>query len=153
MIIDRFDGEYFFLSNFAESPFTASGKTWPTVEHAFQAAKTVDEQEQETIRQAPTPGEAKHLGKRVKLRANWEAVKQEVMLTYVRLKFQQHPELAEELRQTGDARLIEGNTWHDNTWGDCSCKRCQAIQGKNLLGQILMRVRAELQELRVDENV
>jgi hypothetical protein len=39
---------------------------------------------------------------------------------------------------------LEGNNWHDNTWGNCLCDKCKGIEGKNLLGNILMQVREEL---------
>lgn len=141
--IDRFRGAFAFLSNFMQSPIAFSGRTWPTVEHIFQAAKTLDENKREQIRFASTPAKAKQLGRKVKLRPDWEGVKQEVMLKSVRLKFKQYPELRKRLLRTGDVPLIEGNLWHDNIWGDCYCPRCRGIKGENLLGQILMKVRKE----------
>ena len=143
-VINRFDGEYSFLSNFAHRPITIKGKTWVTVEHIFQAAKTLDEDMREQIRIASTPGIAKQMGRKVHLRSDWEQIKQDVMLKSVRLKFRQYPGLKEHLLSTKDAILIEGNKWHDNTWGDCQCPKCQKIEGENLLGQILMQVREEL---------
>ena len=145
-IINRFDGEYAFLSNFAHRPITFKGKTWVTVEHIFQAAKTLDEDMREQIRIASTPGKAKQIGRTVHLRPDWEQIKQEVMLKCIRLKFRQYPGLKERLLSTEDAVLIEGNTWHDNIWGDCSCQKCRERKGENLLGQILMQVREELKE-------
>lgn len=53
-------------------------------------------------------------------------------------KFTAHPDLTELLLVTGDAELIEGNTWGDTTWGVCRGK------GENLLGKILMAVRETL---------
>jgi len=146
VIVNCFDGKYAFLSNFAHSPITFEGKTWSTIEHIFQAEKTLDENAREQIRLSPTAGKAKHMGKRVRLRPDWERIKKEVMLKCVRLKFRQNPELKEKLLNTKDAVLIEGNTWHDNIWGDCSCSKCLNIKGNNLLGQILMQVRKELTE-------
>lgn len=143
-VINCFNGEYAFLSNFAHSSITFKGKTWLTVEHVFQAAKTLDENKREQIRLALTPGKAKHMGRKVHLRSDWELIKKEVMLKSIRLKFKQNPELKEKLLRTGDAVLIEGNTWHDNIWGDCCCLKCQKIKGKNVLGEILMKVRDEL---------
>ena len=35
----------------------------------------------------------------------------------VRAKFTQNPHLARFLVETGDAELIEGNSWHDTFWG------------------------------------
>ena len=146
MIINRFDGAYDFLSNFAYSPITFKGKTWSTVEHIFQAAKTLDENMREQIRVTPTPEKARRMGKRVLLRPDWERIKKEVMLKSIRLKFGQNSELKEKLLNTKDAVLVEGNTWHDNIWGDCRCSKCLNIKGNNLLGQILMQVRKELIE-------
>ena len=145
-IINCFDGKYAFLSNFSYSPITFRGKTWSTVEHIFQAAKTLDENMREQIRLSPTPGKAKRMGKRVLLRPDWERIKKEVMLKSIRLKFRQNSELKEKLLNTKDAALVEGNTWHDNIWGDCRCYKCLNIKGNNLLGQILMQVRKELTE-------
>lgn len=49
---------------------------------------------------------------------------------------------------TGDAFLEEGNHWHDNRWGRCSCERCSSKIAPNWLGKILMEIRAELNEDR-----
>ena len=144
--INRFKGKYVFLSNFANSPISFNGKIWPTVEHVFQASKTVDEDMREEIRIVSTPDNAKRIGRMVHLRSGWEQIKQDVMLKNIRLKFSQNPELKEKLLRTGDAVLIEGNTWHDNIWGDCNCSKCKKIEGRNLLGRILMQVRRELAE-------
>jgi predicted NAD-dependent protein-ADP-ribosyltransferase YbiA (DUF1768 family) len=65
------------------------------------------------------------------------------MMRGLRLKFQD-PKLRAMLLATGNEELIEGNTWHDNTWGDCSCDACKDIEGKNMLGKLLMKVRDEL---------
>ena len=145
-VINRFDGEYAYLSNFAHRPIVIKGKTWVTVEHIFQAAKTLDEDMREQIRLAPTPRIAKQMGRKVHIRSNWEQIKQDVMLKSVRLKFKQYPGLEEHLLSTKDAVLIEGNRWHDNIWGDCYCPKCQEIKGENLLGKILMQVRDELKD-------
>ena len=145
MIIDYFSGEYGFLSNFSYSPITIEGKTWPTIEHMFQAGKTLDENMRERIRISPSPKEAKRIGRRMPLRPDWERIKKDVMLECVRLKFGQNRGIREKLFGTGDAVLIEGNTWHDNIWGNCRCSRCREIKGQNLLGRILMKVREELQ--------
>ena len=44
---------------------------------------------------------------------------------------------------TGGAVLVEGNTWHDNYWGCCTCSRCAGRRGRNNLGRLLMKLRAE----------
>jgi len=62
----------------------------------------------------------------------------------VKLKFAQNPDLRKKLLATGTEELVEGNTWHDNYWGDCSCPECKNIKGRNQLGITLMRVRKEM---------
>ena len=63
----------------------------------------------------------------------------------LRLKFAD-PELREMLISTYPHELVEGTTWHDNEWGNCSCERCKNIPGKNKLGKILMKLRTEFME-------
>ena len=146
-MIDRFDGEYAFLSNFYPSKITdVNDITYPTVEHYFQAMKTLRIEEREKIAAAPTPGQAKHMGRKVALRSDWEQIKIRVMGIALRQKFSHYPELKAKLLATGEEELIEGNFWHDNTWGNCYCERCQNIKGKNELGKLLMTIRKELKE-------
>ena len=142
-MIDCFDGEFAFLSNFHPSMITVDGIEFPTVEHLFQAAKTVSLVEREKIAAAATPGQAKRLGRNVILCDNWEEIKDDVMLNALRLKFA-ILSFREKLLATGDEELVEGNTWHDNTWGNCSCDRCKNIEGQNRLGKMLMQVREEI---------
>ena len=142
-MIKFFEGKYAFLSNFYESPFEYEGVVYPTNEHFFQAMKTLDLEERKKIAAAKTPGKAKRLGRKVSLRPDWEEVKVGVMSLGLSLKFA-IPELREALLATGDAELEEGNWWHDNIYGNCKCDRCKEIEGKNMLGLILMKVREEL---------
>ncbi len=144
-MISEFSGDYEFLSNFFVSPLQYAGKEWPTVEHLFQAQKSVHEAEREMIRMAATPGKTKRMGrKNVILRPDWEEVKEDLMLELLRLKFTQHPDFGDKLRLTGKALLEEGNRWHDNFWGNCLCPECEDIEGRNLLGKLMMRVRDEI---------
>lgn len=144
MIIE-FEDEYAFLSNFYPSPFTHDGITYPTNEHFFQAMKTLDIGERKAIAAADTPGKAKRMGRSVELRPDWEKVKLYFMELGLRLKFLQHPDLAQKLIETGDEELIEGNWWCDQTWGSCSCPKHIRTPGRNLLGLLLMELRKELQ--------
>lgn len=142
-IIDKFDNEYAFLSNFYHCPIVDDdGIEYTTNEHYFQAYKTTNMIDRRFIAAAPTPGEAKRLGRKIALRPDWEQVKDSVMLDGLRLKFSK-PAMKKKLLETGDAELIEGNCWHDNTWGVCSCPRCPGT-GQNRLGKYLMLVRSEL---------
>lgn len=138
MKIDHFSGEYDFLSNFYEAPVTWKGVVYPTSEHAYQAAKTLDSVERNQIRLAETPAIAKKLGRKVTIREDWEEVKFDFMFKIVWNKFILNQELATKLLATGDAELIEGNWWGDTYWGVCRG------EGQNNLGLILMTVRGIL---------
>ncbi len=140
--IDEFRGKYYFLSNFYACYVLYEGETWKTTEHAFQAMKTIDLKEREEIRKAPSPGVAKRLGRKVKMREDWEKIKDDVMYQIVLQKFKQNKDLRNALVQTGDALLIEGNSWGDFYWGMCRG------EGQNKLGHILMQVRKEMRDAR-----
>lgn len=139
--ITSFRGKYAFLSNFAPSRFTAAGRSWPSVEHAFQAMKAKLDTEKEWVAAAPTPGEAKRRGRGVVLIDEWAnpEVRVAIMLALVRKKFEQNKLLRRLLLETGDAEIVEGNSWGDTFWGVDTKKG-----GENHLGKILMQVRAEL---------
>lgn len=141
-MIERFDGEYRFLSNFYSIPICYEGTVYPSVEAAFQAAKTCDpEQRIPFTRYAP--GLAKKEGRRLALRPDWERVKVGIMTKLVRRKFLDAG-LRERLLATGDQELVEGNWWHDIYWG-----RCNGV-GENYLGRILMLVRDEMRSKVMD---
>ena len=140
-VINSFQGEYFFLSNFFYGPFEFDGEIYSTVEHAFQAAKTFDTEQRQSIRLAASPAQAKQLGRAVQLRPDWEQVKFDIMLALLRLKFSQ-ADLRQKLLDTGDSELIEGNTWGDKVWG-CILYKGQWV-GQNHLGKLLMQVRADI---------
>lgn len=143
--IGPFQGYWRVLSNF--SPFPAKlGEVWyPTAEHAFQAAKTVDPVARQQILHAESPGRAKRLGRQAPMRPGWQMIRAGVMFTILVSKFSE-PDPREFLLSTGDARLVEYNDWHDNLWGICTCGRpsCVTATGENLLGGVLMEVRAEV---------
>lgn len=136
--INAFSGKHHFLSNFSSAEVWLDGASYPSVEHAYQAAKTLDESARRRIRDAQTPNLAKRLGRRCTLRPEWEQIKVSIMHDLVRQKFRQHDRLTRQLLDTDDAELIEGNWWGDRFWGMCNGR------GENNLGKILMQVRAEL---------
>lgn len=150
--IEEFTGEFGFLSNFARTPFTWGGRTYPTVEHAFQCMKTTDARQREWVLSAQTPSDANTRGRRVQLRDGWDEIRHTVMTGAVRAKFAD-PQLAGMLVGTGDRLLVEGNRWHDNVWGNCVCGRpACAAEGQNLLGKLLMQIRYDLGLQRVQEQ-
>jgi ribA/ribD-fused uncharacterized protein len=135
--IKSFEDEYDWLSNFYKN-----GNA-PTVEHLYQADKTLDKKWKQKIMSAPKPGKAKRLGKKAPLRPGWDSERLEVMHKFVKAKFQD-PILQDLLIKTYPRTLIEGNYWHDNFFGDCYCEDCKNKEGLNMLGFILTRVRSEL---------
>lgn len=140
-IIEHFDGDFEFLSNFSPYGFKDFvGQYWKTNEHFYQAHKTLDIYEFEKIQEAPTPAVAKRLGRNCKLRYDWNYIKVPVMARGLALKFNNEI-LKEMLLSTTGYMLVEGNTWHDNIWGNCKCSKCKNITGMNLLGVTLMTIR------------
>lgn len=142
-VISGFDGPYRFLSNFYVAPMTWRGRTAPSSEHHYNAAKTFDPVQVDAVYAPSHPGAAKAVGRKVTLRPDWESIKFEVMRQVLEAKFLD-PALRQKLLDTGDALLIETNTWHDQIWGDCSCPAHREWPGRNMLGQTLMRLRASL---------
>ena len=134
-MILSFRDEYFFLSNFYPVEIKLDGIVYPNAESAFQAQKTLDVEERRKFSMLKNPVQAKRLGRKVKLRDDWEEVKLDIMTEIVSQKFLQHPHLIEMLLQTGDEELVEGNKWGDRFWGVCKGK------GENHLGKILMKIR------------
>ena len=142
-VIDCFDGQYRWLSNFIGG-----------AEQEYQAAKTVPGDPMRLQILAATPGQAKRMGKKVVMRPDWDQIKLAVMTQCLRKKFRlsvarilrdsPSNRVALALIATGDTVLIEGNEWHDNFWGNCTCERCKNKFGKNWLGRLLMLRRSEL---------
>lgn len=135
--IDTFSGGHRFLSNFYPAVVHYEGLAYPSVEHAYQAAKTLDESLRHPF-MTMTSGQAKKAGKLLVMRPDWELVKLSIMEALVREKFTVHVGLQELLLATGSAELIEGNWWGDVFWGVCRGK------GENHLGELLMKIRQDI---------
>lgn len=139
-IIDSFIGPYEFLSNFHPVNVALDGDIYPSVEHAYQAAKTNDIHKRARIRSAGTAAMAKAVGRGLPLRKGWHEERVGVMRELLLDKFV-YPDLRERLLATGDAELIEGNWWGDEFWGVCRGK------GQNQLGKLLMEIRSGCQHI------
>lgn len=136
-MISKFSGKYRFLSNFHPASTEYDGVLYPTSEHAYQAAKTLDHDLRVKILTCGSSGRAKSLGRYLELRPDWDDIKIEVMASILYDKFTRNPELRQMLVDTGDEELIEGNTWGDQFWGVDGT-------GHNWLGKLLMRLRNHL---------
>lgn len=145
--VEYFKDEYEAFSNFFPVTIFYKGKRYPTVEHAYVAAKSFDPEFHKAISEIPShmAGKAKRMGRKIQLRSDWEEKKVEIMKELLRQKFSVSF-LRELLISTDNVELIEGNWWHDNFWGDCKCKKCTEIPGTNMLGKLLMEIREELKE-------
>jgi ribA/ribD-fused uncharacterized protein len=137
-MIGPFEGPFRFLSNFYPCEIAFAGLVYPSVEHAYQAAKTEDRAERRNIRDTWSPGGARAVGRKVTLRPDWDEVKAAVMLQLLHTKFERGTSMAAKLLATDDEELVEVNTWGDTYWGVCDG------EGENVLGRLLMEVRREL---------
>jgi len=144
--INSFTGDYAFLSNFYPAVVKMGGMQFPTVEHAYQACKTNDNFTwvKFSNMSASEAGKAKRLGRKVRLRNDWDMIKLSSMRRLLEQKFKNYNNLRKMLLDTGDHILIEGNYWHDNYWGDCKCDKCKHIKGQNHLGKLLMEIREKV---------
>ena len=133
-----FRGAWAGFSNFAPCPLTIGGITYPTVEHAFVAAKTNDVTIRRQVAAMLTPSAAKKFGRTITLRPDWDEKKLVIMERLCRLKFTQNAQYHSLLLSTGDQEIVEENEWHDTFWGVC-----RGI-GENYLGKILMKIRSAL---------
>lgn len=134
--ITEFRQEYRFLSNFWPCRVQYGTFWFPTVEHAYQAAKCSKPEDAAAIREASSAALAKRLGSRVVLRSGWENEKLGIMADLLWQKFVLNSELRARLVATGTRELVEGNTWGDTYWGRCG------MVGSNHLGNLLMQMRA-----------
>jgi ribA/ribD-fused uncharacterized protein len=152
MDIKSFSGEYSFLSNFYPAKVIYMGVLFPTVEHAYVAAKNPTRDFVLSIAALPVTkaAVAKKMGQRTKIRSDWDQVKLSIMETLLRQKFNEG-ELQKALIGTDNDQLIEGNWWHDNFWGGCNCKKCTDIPKYNHLGKLLMQIRSDLTNELVTE--
>lgn len=143
--IAGFFGANRYLSNFHALAITADDAEYPTVEHAFQAAKTLDQEQRLRIAAAPTPARAKSLGRQAQMRPDWDAISTAVMLDLTRAKFSE-PILRERLLATGTRELIELNYWDDRRWGMVAEQG--HLRGGSRLGMCLAAVRDEIRLAR-----
>lgn len=138
--IDSFSGKFRFLSNFWLVTVHLDGVPYPSVEHAYQAAKFPEGHGLRVlIHGAVTPAAARKIAhnNRHAMRPDYQDRKLAVMRDLLVEKFS-YPHLAEQLASTKGFDLIEGNTWGDTFWGVCNGV------GENHLGRLLMRIRDQM---------
>ena len=126
-VIESFRGGNGFLSNFLEKPILVDNRIFDSLEAAYQCEKAVEERKNEFL--GIPANVAKRLGRAQPKPKNWDLRKVGIMKRLLRIKFSDVI-LRQRLLATGDAELIEGNWWHDEFWGICSCPK----HGKGHIG-------------------
>lgn len=137
---------YGVFSNLLRRPIEFEGETFATSEHAYQAGKARKPEVKAWLMAAPSPAllaMAAHGLYVWDIKSDWSKVKFDRMRGVLRAKFSQHEDLKAILLSTGTARLVESATV-DNAvnrlWGEVNGV------GKNMLGEMLMELRASLQK-------
>ncbi len=143
-VVDWFRGEHFFLSNYYPAVTPHRGHRFPTSEHAYMAAKTDDRAAVTAILAASDPAQARRIADAAPRIGDWDTRKFAAMEEIVTAKFTHNRDLADKLTATAGSMVVEGNTWHDQIWGSCTCDDHRDIPGANALGVILMTVRMRL---------
>lgn len=141
--IVKFSGEFRFLSNFFMHSVFYKGEEFKSNEHAYQYRKTDSPMWKEAIKDCASPSEARKQGRMAPIVDNWDEIKYGLLMDINVVKYQD-PILRKKLIETSPYYLIEGNTWHDNYFGVCSCYLCKHKKSFNNLGKILMRIRSEI---------
>ena len=155
-----------FMSNFYKSKITIDGIEYSTSEHYFQAQKFIYPGASQRsieygmlVASQSTPNKSKILANQktgggykwrtqlndiinsypdVKMRSDWEQIKDDVMRNALYYKFTQNPALRQQLKDTGNKKLVE-HTKRDKYWGDGGDG-----SGLNKLGQLLMELRSQI---------
>ncbi|MER9463485.1 NADAR family protein [Mesorhizobium sp. M0387] len=133
------------FSNLFRREIEFEGERFATSEHAYQAGKARKPEVKAWLMAAPSPAllaMAAHGLYYWDVSPGWSRTKFDRMRCVLRAKFTQHEDLRELLVSTGSARLIETATVDNEVnrlWGEVNG------QGRNMLGELLMELRAKLQ--------
>ncbi len=139
--IVAFRDEHRWLSNMVECEIKYGDLIFKSTEAFYQAMKTKDKNVRVLFTGYDGPTSKKE-GRKLSLRDDWELVKDDVMEFALSKKFSKEP-FKSLLLSTGDVDIIEGNYWHDNYFGSCTCAKC-GNKGLNKLGKMIMAIRENL---------
>lgn len=140
------------FSNWYPSPFELNGVLYHTTEHYLMYQKALlmgDVKIGEAILNTNNAKKVKALGRRVKNFSEilWCQNREKIMYDGILAKCKAHPNIAETLLKTGDRTIVEASPY-DRIWGvgisERDAKNGKKINGLNLLGKTLMRVRETL---------
>lgn len=148
--LNGFRGEYEIFSNFSKHenisivlPYKSKNGikySANNIETLFQAAKMQEVYQIEEIVKSNDPKIAKYLGRRYKMRKDWEEIKEQVMKELLEKKFNVSNKFRTKLLSIpNDMFIVEMNNFCDKEWGVCS----KTFLGKNKLGKLLMELKQE----------
>lgn len=142
-------GELGYLANYSNHGFTKNGVFYKTVEHYYQSEKFDDPEIKNKIINAPTPKEASNIGRdRSNIRKdNFKDIKNQVMFEGILEKFRQNRDIAFKLIETRNREIAEA-TIDEYYWGIGKDK-----SGKNVIGDILVRVRERIKREILDNII
>ena len=152
--VDAFAGARDKLSNFFPCKVNLSGTEYKSSEHAYQAQKAsmcARPDIAEEIINASSAFQVKQISKRIGCSKSWDQENEKILEKVVRAKVASDVSVKDYLLQTGDKVLAEAVP-HDSFWGTGLTKEAtmhtakEAWPGQNKMGQIMMRIRKELQE-------
>lgn len=121
-VIDSFQDEYEFLSNYYKCSIKGGGKTYASASHYYNSLREVSNWDS----------------------LRWDGMKMGVMKSIISRKFWPGTALAQSLLGTDSKLLIYGNR-EDQYWGMTWNDNNRAWFGNNYLGMLLVTRRTELQ--------
>jgi predicted NAD-dependent protein-ADP-ribosyltransferase YbiA (DUF1768 family) len=98
-------GKYTALTNSYPSRIVVEGILYPTLDHAFQAAKFTDTETKVLISRAKLT-DIPNIVEQGFTRPNWQEIRLATMYQLMRLKFESNPVLATLLQDTGNDTLV-----------------------------------------------
>ena len=142
-------GELGYLANYSNHGFTKDGVFYKTVEHYYQSEKFDDPEIKNKIINADTPKEASNIGRDRNLKRidDFKSIKNQVMFDGILEKFRQNRDIAYKLIETRNKKIAEA-TIDEYYWGIGKDK-----SGKNVIGDILVRVRERIKEEILDSII
>ena len=139
--IDSFTGYFNFLHNNYLTPVYYEGITYPSVTHAYHAARSTDQQTRKAILNAETFQILGNIAIRITDPSDWQERKLKLMEQLLRDKFRRCKDLQDKLRLTLGRELLmtyEEEKKNNLYWGVVKGK------GQNQLGRILMKIRNDI---------
>jgi ribA/ribD-fused uncharacterized protein len=147
-----YEQDFYVLCNSSAFNLRWAGLLFATSEHAYQWEKFCGPRDTSfiamRIHAAPSAHEAFKCAERNRdlRRPDWDAVKVSIMGGILRAKAAQHEYVRRKLLDTGNKDLIE-DSFRDDFWGWGPNR-----DGKNMLGQLWMQIRAELKKTPASGN-